>query len=89
MCRVSMRGICSSTSKGATGSDPERWGSEISPVLRRGTPRYQTAPTLLVAPYYGAEQSGTRGGFTPEFVNRIRHCDHLQYLWYGLPIGML
>jgi hypothetical protein len=49
--------------------------------------RYQTAPTLLVAPYYGAEQSGTRGGFTPEFVKRIRHCEYPQYLWDVLPIG--
>jgi len=62
-------------------------GSEVSPALRRGTPRYQTAPTLLVAPYYGAEQSGSRGGFPPEFVKRIRHCEYPQYMWDILPIG--
>jgi hypothetical protein len=41
----------------------------------------------LVAPYYGAEQSGTRGGFTPEFVKRIRRCEYPQYLWDVLPIS--
>jgi len=42
---------------------------------------------LLVAPYYGAEPSGTRGGLKEEFVKRIRRCEYPQYLWDKLPIN--
>ncbi len=61
-------------------------GPDVDAFLRRGTPRYQSAPTLLVAPYYGADQSGSRSGFRPEFVNRIRRCEYPQYMWDKLPI---
>jgi hypothetical protein len=61
-------------------------GPDLDVTLRRGTPRYQTAPTLLVAPYYGVDQSGSRSGYRPEFVIRIRRCEYPQYMWDKLPI---
>jgi hypothetical protein len=62
-------------------------GPEISKALRVGGARYQTNPTMLVAPYYGADQGGSTGGWKPEFVDRIRRCEYPQYLWEKLPIG--
>ena len=62
-------------------------GPDIPKGLKVGAARWQTAPTLLVAPYYGATQSGTRGGWREEFVKRIRRCEYPQYLWDMLPIN--
>jgi hypothetical protein len=49
--------------------------------------RYQTNAAMTVAPYYGVDHSGARGGWRPEFVQRIRHCEYPQYLWDKLPLG--
>ena len=62
-------------------------GPDIPKGLKVGAAGWQTAPTLLVAPYYGATQSGTRGGWKEEFVKRIRRCEYPQYLWDKLPIN--
>lgn len=62
-------------------------GSEIPRELRIGAARWKTAPTLLVAPYYGTDQDGTRGGWRPDFVQRIRRAEYPQYVWDALPIG--
>lgn len=43
-----------------------------SEVRGRDKPRWQTAPTILVAPYYGAEQSLQRAGFSDELLSRAR-----------------
>lgn len=51
----------------------------------RGMPKASTAPTVLVAPYYGAKKTSTRAGFRPEFVDRIRHCEYRQFFWDWLP----
>lgn len=61
-------------------------GPEIPRELRAGAARWQTAPTMLVAPYYGADPGGTRGGFKPAFVERIRHAEYPQYAWDKLPL---
>ena len=61
-------------------------GPDIPRELRAGAARWQSAPTILVAPYYGADPGGTRGGFRAEFVNRIRRCEYPQYLWDKLPL---
>lgn len=61
-------------------------GSEIPKSLRIGAARYQTNSTLIAAPYYGADQGGTTGGWKPEFVARIRRCEYPQYLWDSLPL---
>jgi hypothetical protein len=42
---------------------------------------------LLVAPYYGVDRDGTRGGWRPDFVQRIRRAEYAQYIWDSLPVG--
>jgi len=53
----------------------------------KGMPKNSTAPTVLAAPYYGADQNGKRAGYNPEFIERIRHCEYPQFVWDSLPIG--
>jgi len=55
------------------------------PKNLRGDAKWQTAPTFLVAPYYGADRDGTRGGFPPEFVKRARRCEWPQFIVDQLP----
>lgn len=61
-------------------------GADVPKALRIGSARYQTNPTILAAPYYGADQGGATGGWKPEFVARIRRCEYPQYMWDSLPI---
>lgn len=61
-------------------------GAEIPRPLRTGSARYQTNPTILAAPYYGADLGGSTGGWRPEFVDRIRRCEYPQYMWDSLPV---
>ncbi|WP_206675604.1 hypothetical protein [Solimonas terrae] len=49
-------------------------------------PNHASAPTMLVAPYYGAEKTARRAGYNQAFVDRIRHCEYPQYLWDKLPL---
>lgn len=62
-------------------------GPEIPPSLRVGSARYQTNPTMLVAPYYGADKGKGSGGWNAELVDRIRRCEYPQYMWDSLPIA--
>ena len=55
--------------------------------LRRGMPKKLTAPTVLVAPYYGVDKDGSRAGYNPQLVQRIRHAEYPQFLLDQLPIG--
>ncbi len=66
---------------GSGGSPP------VDRPLTSGMARHSTAPTVLAAPYYGATRDGSRGGYNPEFVERIRHCKYPQFLWDRLPTG--
>jgi len=64
-------------------------GNNVSSVdnkLRRGMPKKLTAPTVIVAPYYGVDKDGTRAGYNPELVERIRHAEYPQFFWDKLPI---
>jgi hypothetical protein len=45
------------------------------------------AKTILVAPYFGADQDGSRGGWPSAFVQRIRRAEFSQYIWDSLPTG--
>ena len=54
---------------------------------KRGQPKRNTAPTLLVAPYYGADRDGSRAGYNPEFIERVRHIRYPQFFIDILPIG--
>ncbi len=62
-------------------------GSAVEKSLTRGKPGWQTAPTVLVAPYYGIDEGHTRAGFNPEFIKRVRRCEYPQFMWDQLPIG--
>lgn len=63
-------------------------GTEIDKALRPSTSaRWSSAPTFLVAPYYGVEKTGQRGGWHPPLVERIRACEYPQYILDALPIG--
>jgi hypothetical protein len=58
----------------------------VNRQLTRGKPNSSTAPTLLVAPYYGATRNSRRAGYSPEFAERVRHCEYPQFHWDILPI---
>src|SRR5690606_28738201 len=62
-------------------------GTPVLRELRQGQNRWQFAPTILVAPYYGADPSSTRGGWPASFVERIRRAEYPQYMWDLLPIS--
>lgn len=61
-------------------------GAEVEGRLKIGAARYQTNRSVLVAPYYGVPRSGRRGGWRPEFVQRIRRAEYPQYSWDRLPL---
>jgi hypothetical protein len=63
-----------------------RGGSRVADSLTRNRAKWQTNPTVIVAPYYGAEKGIKRTGFNPEFVERIRLCEYPQFMWDMLPI---
>jgi hypothetical protein len=62
-------------------------GPEIPKEITGGSPKWQTLPAMLVAPFYGAGFDGKRAGFNEEFVRRIRRCEYPQYLYDKLPHG--
>lgn len=63
-------------------------GQEVPRPLMAGKPKTLTAPALLGAPYYGVDEgTGTRAGYPPEFVTRVRHCEYNHFFWDMLPIG--
>ena len=63
-------------------------GPEVPKSLRPGTkPKWQTAPTMLVAPYYGSEKTDLRAGWHGTLVERIQRCEYPQYMWEKLPIN--
>jgi hypothetical protein len=45
------------------------------------------SPALLVAPYYGVDQNGKRGGWPEAFVRRISRGEYPAYAYDRLPIG--
>jgi hypothetical protein len=63
-------------------------GPELtSDQLKEQGRSWWTHGMLLAAPYFGADQSGTRGGLNPEFIRRIRHAKFPQYLLDQLPLS--
>lgn len=61
-------------------------GSDLPPKLVAGL-GWQANAALLVAPYYGVDQTGTRGGWPEPFVRRIMRGEYPQYAYDRLPIG--
>lgn len=62
-------------------------GSEVDAAFRRNKAKWQSAPTVLVAPFYGVDQDGSRQGWQPAFVARIRSIEYPQFAWDRLPIS--
>lgn len=60
---------------------------KVAKSITRGMANRHSAPTILVAPYYGVDRDGKRAGYRPEFVERIRHCEYPQFIWDKLPIS--
>ena len=54
--------------------------------LTNGKPKNQTAPTVLVAPYYGVDQNGKRSGYKETFVEAVKHCEYPQFFLDILPV---
>lgn len=50
-----------------------------------GLPAWQKNRYLLIAPYYGVEQDGSRAGIPREFKKRIQYCCYKQFMWDCLP----
>lgn len=61
-------------------------GCVIEEAIRKGLAKSIHCPTYLVAPFYGADQDGTRAGLAPEFVSRIKQFQYSQFFWDSLPI---
>lgn len=59
----------------------------VDPSLTKGMAKWQTAQTVLVAPYFGITGGATRGGFNQVFVERIQRAEYPEYVWDRLPIG--
>jgi len=62
-------------------------GLPLPKEMAQGRPGWQISPTILVAPYYGGEQYGTRAGFPPPSLDRVRRCEFPQFVYELLPIG--
>lgn len=62
-------------------------GESIPKPENPGKPGWQTAPTLLVAPYYGVDEGDNRAGWSAAFVQQIRACQYPQYIWDKAPYG--
>lgn len=60
---------------------------KVDDILRRDMPKKLTSPTILVAPYYGADKDGHRAGYNPELIKRIQHTEYPQFMLDSLPIG--
>ena len=59
----------------------------VDASVARGQKRWQTAPTRLVVPYYSANGTSARAGWSPELVARIRRGEYPQYFWEHLPLS--
>lgn len=62
-------------------------GLPVARELRPGREHWQSARSLLVAPFYGADSGTSRGGWPAPFVERIRRAEYPQYVWDVLPFS--
>ncbi len=58
---------------------------EVDGDLTKNLPKKSYAKTVLLAPYYGADQEG-RAGYSPQLMERIRHAEYPQFFADSLPI---
>lgn len=61
-------------------------GEDVPKALKANKPGWQTAPTVLACPYYGADEGQDRSGYRPELVERIRRCEYPQFVYDMLPL---
>jgi len=61
-------------------------GARVDASLVQGRKHWQTALTRLVVPYYSANGTTARAGWSPELLLRIRRCEYPQYFWETLPM---
>lgn len=54
--------------------------------LTLGLAGYQKAPCFIVAPYYGTDKNGMRGGYPEELVRLVRRCKYPHFFWDCLPL---
>ncbi|NPU91930.1 MAG: hypothetical protein HPY82_08450 [Gammaproteobacteria bacterium] len=59
--------------------------ASVEKSLTVGKPNHATAPTYLVAPFYGVTKTQGRAGYSDAFVERVRHCEYPQFHWDKLP----
>ncbi|HHJ3218798.1 TPA: hypothetical protein ACQJO6_003015 [Vibrio parahaemolyticus] len=62
--------------------EPEKVDKELT----RGKANHSTAPTYIVAPFYGVDGNAKRSGYTEAFTERVRHCEYPQFHWDKLPV---
>jgi hypothetical protein len=60
--------------------------NEIDRHLTVNQPKASYAATVILAPYYGADQ-GSRVGYPPHFLERIRSAEYSQFFADKLPIN--
>ena len=53
----------------------------------KGSPPWQSFQTVYVAPAYGCDQSGSRGGWDRGIMGRIKTCMYPQYMLDKLPLA--
>ncbi|MCP4112151.1 MAG: hypothetical protein GY749_42590 [Desulfobacteraceae bacterium] len=62
-------------------------GAKTDRSLTLNKAKWQTNRTVIVAPYYGADEGKEkRSGFSPVFIDRIKRCEYPQYMWDKLPL---
>ena len=61
--------------------------TQVDKELIAGKPKSSTAPTYIVAPYYGVDAGRKRAGYSEAFTERVRHCEYSQFLWDKLPVN--
>ena len=63
-------------------------GPEIPKKYSLNKPKWQTAPSYIVAPYYGVDEgTGKRAGYSRLFAERVKHCMYHQFFWEKLPLS--
>lgn len=62
-------------------------GTPVDRTLTRGAAGWQSRSAILLAPCYGADADGARGGWNDEFVARIQKAEYSQYVWDVLPVS--
>lgn len=56
------------------------------PGRSSGSSSWISKPSVLIAPFFGADADGSRSGWPPVLVNSIRRAQHPQYVWDKLPL---